>query len=137
MDDVIKFQCPSATEFVTLRELANISTRDINGSAIGLKNSNVMVTIRKGDLLIAMGRIVGDGATTFVICDVVVHPDHQKRGLGKVIMDHLMDWLKENASPNSYVSLIASDYAVDFYKPFGFTETAPTLIGMHQFLKKG
>ena len=133
----IEFKTPSGEEFVTLRNLVNISTRDVRGSNIGLLNSNFMVTVRDNGMLIGMGRVVGDGATTFIISDVVVHPDYQGQGIGQLMMTHLMDWLNSNASPNAYVSLIASDYAVDFYKPFGFVETTPSLIGMHQFLKKG
>ena len=128
------FELPTAEEFVNLRLLAGMSVRDIAGVKIGLKNSNHVVVIRDGDLLIGMGRIIGDGMTTFQIADMAVHPDYQGKGLGKSIMTELVKWLEENASPHSYVSLIADGNARLLYEKFGFEPTTPHSIGMHRFL---
>lgn len=131
----MSFDLPTAKEFVDLRVLAGMTARSVEGARQGLPHSNCMVTLRKDKLLIGMGRIIGDGATTFQIADIVVHPDHQGKGLGKTIMTELMKWLEENASPQSYVSLLADGDAKFLYEAFGFVESAPYTVGMQQFLE--
>ena len=125
---------PTGEEFVNLRLLAGMSIRDSYGATIGLKNSNYVVTFIDEDLLVGMGRIIGDGMTTFQIVDVVVHPNYQGKGLGKAIMTQLINWLSENATPNSYVSLISDGKANFLYEKFGFKETMPNSMGMHMFI---
>ena len=130
------YELPTAEEFVNLRLLAGMSARDIAGVKIGLMNSYHVVIFRDGDLLIGMGRIIGDGMTTFQIADMAVHPDYQGKGLGKSIMAELVKWLEENASPHSYVSLIADGNAKLLYEKFGFESTTPHSIGMQRYINK-
>ena len=59
-----------------------------------------------------------------------VHPDHQRRGLGRRIMESLMQQLRLAAPKTAYVSLIADGVARKMYSEFGFTPTAPASIGM-------
>ena len=133
----INFELPTAEEFVNLRLLAKMSARDVRGIEIGLVNSNHVVTFRDGDLLVGMGRVIGDSATTFQITDIAVHPDYQGKGIGKSIMAELINWLEENATPNSYISLVADGDAKSLYEKFGFEVTTPYSIGMHRFANKG
>ena len=137
MDNLImNFELPTAEEFVNLRLLAGMATRDIEGAKIGLANSNYMVTFRDDDLLVGMGRIIGDGMTTFQITDMAVHPSYQGKGLGRAMMAELMEWLEENATPHSYVSLVADGDAKFLYEKFGFEMTTPYSVGMQKFIKK-
>ncbi|KAL6712319.1 hypothetical protein ACN47E_000196 [Coniothyrium glycines] len=83
---------------------------------------------------VAMGRLVGDGALFLILVDVAVHPDHQRRGLGKRIMQKLVDWVDANA-PAAYVSLVAEPKAQKLYPLYGFKDTAPS-IGMFRMLRE-
>ena len=56
-----------------------------------------------------MGRIVGDGGTALQIVDIAVHPDYQGQGYGRTIMEHIMQYVHDNAVKGTYVSLMA-DY---------------------------
>ncbi len=55
-----------------------------------------------------MGRVVGDGAVYFYIQDIVVHPEHQGKGIGENIMSALMTYLQENAPDKAFIGLFAS-----------------------------
>jgi len=132
----INVELPTAEEFVNLRLLAGMSVRDVEGVKGGLVNSNHMVTVRAGDLLVGMGRVIGDGMTTFQIADMAVHPKYQGKGIGKMIMSQLMNWLEEHATPHSYVSLVADGDAKFLYEKFGFEMTAPFSLGMYRYIKK-
>jgi GNAT superfamily N-acetyltransferase len=46
---------------------------------------------------VAMGRIVSDGAWYLVIAGMAVLPEHQRKGLGDVILKHLLAHIRANA----------------------------------------
>lgn len=79
---------------------------------------------------VAMGRLLGDGALFLQLCDVAVHPDHQRKGLGKRIMKELVDFVDKNA-PHAYVSLSADPLGQRLYPQFGFEDMTPG-IGMYR-----
>jgi ribosomal protein S18 acetylase RimI-like enzyme len=122
---------PGVGDYMRLRAAAGMSARSVEGAAIGLPNSWFAVTILHQGHAVGMGRIIGDGGTAFQIVDIVVEPDHQKRGLGKRIMTALMERLISEAPPAAYVSLIADGDAQHLYAKFGFAPTAPESIGMY------
>lgn len=62
-----------------------------------LQNSIYCITVNDNNRIIGMGRIVGDGAIYFYIQDIVVHPDYQRNGIGKKIMNALVEYLNRNA----------------------------------------
>jgi GNAT superfamily N-acetyltransferase len=76
-----------------------------------------------------MGRIVGDGAIYFYVQDVIVRPAHQGRGIGRCIVNCLMDWIHDNAPPRAFVGLFAAEGRDGFYAHYGFMRH-PALTGM-------
>ena len=121
---------PSAEAFVTLRAVAGMGERSLTAARAGLPGSLWAVTIHSGDALVAMGRVVGDGGLNYEIVDIAVHPDHQRRGLGRRVMEALMTPLRAEAPATAYVSLIADGGSPALYAEFGFEPTAPVSIGM-------
>lgn len=41
-----------------------------------------------------MGRIIGDGGWYFLIADMATLPEHQRKGLGSVVMKHLLAYIR-------------------------------------------
>lgn len=123
-------EIPSASEYAGLREAAGLSKRSTEAAERGLPQSLFAVCVRDGGRLIGMGRVIGDGGCNYEIVDMAVHPDYQWRGLGRRIMQALMDWLHANAPETAYVCLIADDHAPALYAQFGFEPVAPRSIGM-------
>lgn len=124
-------RAPAVADYMRLRAAAGMSARSVEGAAIGLPNSWFGVTVLHQGRAVGMGRIIGDGGTAFQIVDIVVEPDHQKRGLGKRIMTALMERLIAEAPANAYVSLIADGDAQYLYAKYGFALTAPESVGMY------
>jgi len=126
----VREELPSAERFLELRAAAGMSPRDREGVARGLPNSLYGVTVVDEDSgeTVGMARIVGDGGSVYHLCDMVVHPEHQRQGLGSRLMDALVAWIDEHAPPDAYVNLMAD---VDgFYEQWGFEETRPASKGM-------
>jgi ribosomal protein S18 acetylase RimI-like enzyme len=110
---------------------SGLSRKSPEAARIGLKNSIFGVVVYDGETPVGLGRIVGDGGCFFEIVDIAVLPEHQKRGLGRLIMERLVEYLKENAPSTAYVSLMADHGTPRFYEKFGFEiATLPEKSGM-------
>jgi GNAT superfamily N-acetyltransferase len=116
-------------EYRALRVLAGLSPKTAEAAARGLPNTVFGVSLREGDRLLAMGRIIGDGGCFLQVVDIAVVPDRQGQGLGKAVMQQLDEWLRGHAV-GAYVSLIADGQAHRLYAQFGFALTAPRSVGM-------
>ncbi|WP_033569745.1 GNAT family N-acetyltransferase [Dickeya undicola] len=109
---------PPVEDFCRLRYIAGLKERPLSVAKIALSRSCYGVyVINKAQIVIGMGRIVGDGALNFEIVDVAVDPAYQRQGIGREIMFRLKSWLEDQAK-YSFVSLIAT--VPEFYKEFGF-----------------
>ena len=102
---------PSVKDFMKLRKAAGMPSRSIDGVHRGINNSlfSVIIIEEKENLTrtVGMGRIIGDGGTVYHICDMVVLPELQDQGLGSMMMDSIMNYIRKNAPKSSYVSLMA------------------------------
>ncbi len=121
---------PGVEEYRALRVITGLSPKTAEAAAAGLPNTLYSVTVRDGDTLIGMGRVVGDAGLNFDIVDVAVHPDYQRQGIGKAIMTSLTNYIDRTAHHSAYVSLLADDGAPALYEKFGFRFTAPRTVGM-------
>ena len=124
------FATPAADEYLALRVLAGLSPKSAEGAAIGLPNTFFAAVVRKGEQLVGMGRIVGDGGLTFQLVDIAVHPEHGGRGLGKAIVGALVQHLDAVAPAGAHINLQADGPAEHLYAKFGFRQTAPASVGM-------
>lgn len=70
---------PSVEEYRALRVLAGLSAKTAEAAARGLPNTVFGVSLREGDRLLAMGRIIGDGGCFLQVVDIAVVPDRQGR----------------------------------------------------------
>ena len=86
-----------------------------------IDNSIYTITVFDEDLPVGMGRLIGDGVY-FVIVDVVVKPDYQKKGIGRNIVNMITDYVRcECKAGSSYtVQLIAEQGKEGFYEKLGF-----------------
>lgn len=83
---------PKAEEYLALRKRAGLSAMSREGAEAGLPNSLFAVCLRRGEELVGMGRVIGDGGCFFQVVDIAVHPDSQGQGYGKRIMSEIMDY---------------------------------------------
>lgn len=122
--------CPSVADFRRLRVAAGMEPRSQEAAERGLPRTLFGVSVWCDGQVVGMGRVVGDGGCVYQVVDVAVLPEHQRKGLGRQIMQALMDYIRREAPPSAYVCLIADGPAQHLYAPFGFRPTAPASIGM-------
>ena len=125
---------PSSEDYRRLSVMAGLSPKSAEGAALGLPNTLFGVTVERDGKIVGMGRVVGDGGMFFQVTDIAVEPKHQGRGVGKAIVNEIVQHLKRTAPSGAYVSLIADGEAHRLYAQCGFRPTAPTSIGMEMFI---
>lgn len=114
-----------------MRLACGLSPKTQEASEIGLKNSIHSIMIEQGEQVIGMGRIIGDGGCFCQIVDICVLPEYQGRGIGKMIMGNLVNFIREKLPASCYISLIADGDASFLYEKFGFKDTLPASKGMY------
>ncbi|WP_261884289.1 GNAT family N-acetyltransferase [Vibrio pelagius] len=128
MTFVYEQQVPNPQEFCDMRVAAGLSPKSLKAATIALPNSLYGISIRDADKLIAMGRVVGDGACNLEVVDVAVDPQYQGLGLGRKVMEYIDGYLASVALEGSYVSMIADEPL--FYEKLGYKLVSPSSQGM-------
>lgn len=82
------------------------------------KNTYAQFSIKKDSELIAYGRIVSDRIIYAFIVDLMIHPNYQRKGLGKKFIEHIVNELKKDKI--KYIQLTFDSELETFYKNCGF-----------------
>lgn len=114
-----------------MRVTCGLSSKTNEAAEIGLSNSIHSVMIKRDQRVIGMGRIIGDGGCFCQVVDICVIPEEQGKGIGKIIMKNLTDFIHSHLPESCYVSLIADGDASFLYEKFGFKATMPVSKGMY------
>jgi aralkylamine N-acetyltransferase len=80
------------------------------------------------NILIGFARATSDHAFNATIWDVVVHPEFQGKGLGKILMDQIIRQLKY--ADITTITLFADPQVIMFYKNLGFLADPDGIRGM-------
>ena len=129
-DDIVLVErFPAIDDYRRMRALTGLSEKSAEAAERGLANTTYGVSLLRGNAVVGMGRIVGDGGCFHFVVDIAVDPELQGRGLGKRIMDALDAWLRANAAPSAHVSLFADGDAKHLYARYGFAQSEKS-VGM-------
>ena len=104
-----------------------------------LNNSLYTVVAEDDGKVVGMGRMTGDGLY-YLIVDIVVQPDHQKKGIGSTIIDMMIDYVDRETpiGGRSSVQLTAEKGKETFYEKKGFKLIPHDLCGsgMRKIIRK-
>ena len=87
-----------------------------------LLNSHSLVTARRNGQLIGIGNAISDGHLVVYFPHMLVHPNHQRHGVGRQMMQAMQD---KYAGFHQQM-LTADGDAIDFYKSLGFSRAGKT-----------
>ncbi|WP_129788651.1 GNAT family N-acetyltransferase [Promicromonospora panici] len=130
---------PSLDEYLDLRRSSGLSPKTPEQGAPALTGSWYFCHVRTGGdaaadperadagRAVAMGRIISDGGWYFHIADIATRPEFQRQGLGRTVMNRLLDEIRAKAPADPYVTLIADPPGRRLYESLGFTDVAPSL----------
>ena len=87
-----------------------------------LLNSETLITAWEGEKLVGLGNAISDGFLTVYYPHLLVLPEYQGKGIGKLIMDKM----QEKYNHFHMQMLTADGRSVDFYKKNGFERAGKT-----------
>lgn len=117
---------PTAEEYNDLHESVGWGRFEADAVNRGLSGSLLFLSVYNNDgRLIGIGKLIGDGVLAFFIHELIVHPDFQGLGIGRQIMDTVMEYISQHATQGAYIALMSAKPMVEFYQTFGFW-TRPT-----------
>ena len=70
-----------------------------------------------------MARVIGDKGLCYYIKDVIVLPEYQGKGIGRMLINELLKFINEHGVPDTHISveLCAMPDKIPFYEKFGFS----------------
>ena len=94
---------------------------------VSLKKSYATFSVLDGDKVIGCARLLGDGAMAFFIKDVIIKSEFRGKGIGKMLMIYIEDFIKRQIEPGWWtcVELMSAGGKEPFYEKLGF-ERRPT-----------
>jgi GNAT superfamily N-acetyltransferase len=80
------------------------------------------ISVYDEDKIVAMARVIGDMGLNYYIKDVVVRPEYQNKGIGRILINELLSYINANGISGTeiFVELCAMPDKVPFYEKFGF-----------------
>lgn len=124
-------ELPTAKEFFDLFETTGWNEKyQLNQDEyyLALQNSWYCISVYNHNKLIGFGRIICDGVVHALILDVIVHPDKQGEGIGKNIMNKLVDQCKQHKVRD--IQLFSATDKAGFYENLGFIRRKKAAPGM-------
>ena len=115
------FAVPPFEVYKTLRAQTSWTMPSDDDIALALRNTRAGIYSAQGRIPAAMARVIGDGAISLHIVDVVVAKDQRGQGIGAQMMGALIRNLQVQYSPSASVTLMAAKGQAGFYTRLGFT----------------
>lgn len=97
----------------------------------GFENSMLTLAAYEGDQLLRIIRTVSDGHTIVFVQDIIVFPEHQRKGVGSALLQAVLD----RYSHVRQIELVTDNTpkTIAFYKSMGFREMSE--IGCRGFVR--
>ena len=97
----------------------------------GFENSMLTLAAYEGDQLLGVIRAVGDGHTIVFVQDILVFPEHQRKGIGSALLQAILD--RYSHVRQIVLATDNTPKTIGFYKSMGFLELSE--IGCCGFMK--
>lgn len=135
---MIEYNNLTIEEYINILNSVNWKIPSERLLKISLKNGKSIKYILNNET-IGMARLVTDGGYAGLIMDVVVKPKYQRKGYGKILIEKLLEHIKEELQDDEemMIQLLSAPGKQTFYSKFGFKvkkEVAED--GMYMWLKK-
>lgn len=111
-----------AEDFVRLRIEAGFAEVPVEHARKALQNGLINVSAIYNGELVGMGRLVGDGAMYWYLQEIIILPKYQRKGIGTMIVNHLVDYAKVNSVTGKFTTIggVSAKGKEPFYEKMGF-----------------
>lgn len=111
-----------AEDFIRLRIDTGFAEIPVEHARKALQNGLINVSAIYNDELVGIGRLVGDGAMYWYLQEIIVLPKYQRKGIGTMIVNHLVDYAKANSITGKFTTIggVSAKGKEPFYEKMGF-----------------
>ena len=119
----ITFNNITPDEWLQMRKAVGFPLIEREMAQKALCGSLVVLGIKKDETHVGMLRILGDGAYSFYLNDVIILPAYQKMGLGRKLINKAVEFIRNNYCKDTMfsISVFANIRAKEFYDKIGFS----------------
>jgi GNAT superfamily N-acetyltransferase len=119
----LKYNELNAEEFIDLWESVWNNAPSVEQTKLALDNTVFRISVFDNDRIVAMARMIGDLGPNYYIKDVIVRPEYQHKGIGRLMINELLKYIDENGIKDTdiFVELCAMPDKIPFYEKFGFS----------------
>jgi predicted N-acetyltransferase YhbS len=130
MSVIIVNRKPTVDEFESLVESVEFRVHDRSAVQTALRNTVFAVCAEEEGRIVGVARIIGDGAISFLLTNVMVRPSHQRRGIGSEMVKALCSELGRLPYKNIVLEVVPEPGSVSFYERLGFRASRNAPPGM-------
>ena len=111
-----------AEDFIRLRIEAGFAEIPMYHARKALQNGLINVSAIYNGELVGMGRLVGDGAMYWYLQEIIILPQFQRKGIGTMIVNYLIDYAKANSITGEFTTIggVSAKGKEPFYEKMGF-----------------
>lgn len=119
---IIKHNELTAEEFCELWTSVWEDPPALAQTRLAMNHTLFRVSVFDGEKIIAMARTLGDMGLDYYIKDVVVRPEYQGQGIGRLLISELLRFIQAHSVPGTgiFVELCAEPDKIPFYEKFSF-----------------
>lgn len=111
---------PTVEEFESVVESVGFRGHDHIAVEIALANTVFCVCAEEEGRAVGLGRIIGDGAISLLLTNVMVRPSYQRRGIGSLIVEALCAEVERLPYKNIVLEAVPQPGSALFYERLGF-----------------
>lgn len=122
-DLIIKYNELSAEEFIELWETVWGNGPSPEQTRLAMEHTLFRVSVFDGPQIVAMARMIGDMGLDYYIKDVIVRPEYQGQGIGRMLIGEILQFVNDHGVEGTeiFVELCAMPDKIPFYEKFGFS----------------
>lgn len=118
----VRYNELTAEQFIELWETVWGDGPSLEQTELAMKHTLFRISVWDGEKIAAMARMNGDLGLDYYIKDVVVRPEYQHKGIGRMMINELLKFINDNGVKGTeiFVELCAVPDKIPFYEKFGF-----------------
>ena len=129
-------QTPTVQQYQEIIKAVGFRGHDPAAVETALKNSIFAACAIDNDEVVGLGRIVGDGAISFLLTNVIVHPSYQRQGIGSRIVEKLCGLMDSLPYKNVVLEAVPLPGLESFYERCGFKSSRGAPPGMVRWFNR-
>lgn len=122
MEYTVRYNELTAEQFIELWETVWGQGPTLEQTRLAMEHTLFRVSVFDGETITAMARMIGDMGLDYYIKDVIVRPEYQGKGIGRMLIGELLGFVRKSGISGTgiFVELCAMPDKIPFYEKFGF-----------------